>query len=97
MKEAISRKKDAYMAMCRNSTEENMNRYEGMKIKAMRAVPSAMTEKAEEGLLQLRNCQSEMYWLAKGLRINIKEFEGVRCVRRRDGKLCFSEKEGSNI
>ena len=28
VKEAISRKKDAHKAMCRNSTEENKNMYE---------------------------------------------------------------------
>ena len=31
MKQAISGKKDAHRAMCRNSTEENKNRYKYMK------------------------------------------------------------------
>ena len=28
MKEAVSKKKDAHMAMCQNNTEENKKRYE---------------------------------------------------------------------
>ena len=44
MKEAVSRKKEAHKAMCKNSTEENKRRYKSMKNKA---VPKAMREKAE--------------------------------------------------
>ena len=38
MKEAISRKKDAHKAMCRNSNEENKKRYKSMKNEAKKAV-----------------------------------------------------------
>ena len=35
MKEAVSRKKEAYSAMCQNSTEENKRRYKSLKNKAI--------------------------------------------------------------
>ena len=38
MKEAMSCEKDAHKAMCRNSSEENNNRYKSMKRKAKKAV-----------------------------------------------------------
>ena len=41
VKEAISRKKDAYKAMCWNSTEENKKIYKSIKNKAMKAVSKA--------------------------------------------------------
>ena len=47
MKEADSRKKDAYKAMCQNNTEENKRRYKSMKNKA---VSNEIREKAEEAL-----------------------------------------------
>ena len=52
MMEAVSRKKDAHMAMCRNSTEENKRRYKSMKLKTKKAVSKAMREKGEEALTQ---------------------------------------------
>ena len=53
-KEAVSRKKDAHKANCRNSTEENKRRYESMKNKAKTAVFQAMGQKAEEVLTKLK-------------------------------------------
>ena len=38
MKEIVSRKKEAHMAMCQNSTEENKRWYEGINYKARKAV-----------------------------------------------------------
>ena len=42
VKEAVSRKKDAHMVMCQNSTEANKRRYKNMNNKAMKAVLMAM-------------------------------------------------------
>ena len=46
MKEALSGKKEAHMAMCWNSIEENKRRYKSMKNKAKKAVSKAMIDKA---------------------------------------------------
>ena len=52
MKEAVSRKEDAYKAMCQDNTEENKRRYESMKNKANKAVSQAMREKVGEVLTE---------------------------------------------
>ena len=33
----------------------------------------------------------------KGMKTDKKEVEGGRCIRGRDGKLCFSDKERGNV
>ena len=50
MREAVSRKKDAYKAMCQNSTEDKKRRYKSMESKAKRAVSEATREKVEKAL-----------------------------------------------
>ena len=50
-----------------------------------------MKWKTEEALTELRNGQSGMCSLVRGL--DSKEVEGGRCLRGSDKKLCFSEKE----
>ena len=48
VKEAISRKKDAHKAMCRNSTEQNKNMHNCMKNKAYKVASKVMKLKPEE-------------------------------------------------
>ena len=93
MKKAVSRKKGAHKAMCRNSSEGNKRRYKGMKNKAKKAVLKEMRKKAEETLPILRNYSKVMFRLIKRLKIDSKEVKGGRCMRGSDGKLCFSEKQ----
>ena len=94
VKEAISRKKYAYKAMCRNSTEGNRNRYEDMMKKALMAVSKAMREKAEGALTEFQN---GMFRFVGGLMTDGEEVEGIRCVRGGDGKLFLSGKEGGKV
>ena len=56
VKEAVSRKKEAYRAMYQNSAEENKSMYKSMKNKANKAVSTAMKEKAEKAL----NCITKL-------------------------------------
>ena len=49
--------------MCGYSTEENTNRYDGMKNKAMKVVSKAMREKVVEALAVLMNCPNRLYRL----------------------------------
>ena len=52
VKEAVSRNKEAHMAMCQNITEKYKRRYKSMKNKARKAVSKAMIEKADEALTE---------------------------------------------
>ena len=79
--------------MCRSSTEENKNRYESMQKEAKKTVSKAMRDKAEEVLAVFKICPSGIFWLVKGLKIDCKEVEGGICMRGKNGKLYFNEKE----
>ena len=63
VKEAVSRKKEAHKAMCRNCTEENKRRCERIKNRANKAVSEAMRQKAEEAFTELQNSQNGMFGL----------------------------------
>ena len=52
-------KQDAHEATCRNSSDENRNRYNGMKNKANKSVSKAMRKKVEERLTELKIVQME--------------------------------------
>ena len=57
MKEVVSRKKDARLAMCWSCTEENNERCESMKHKAREAVSRTIGVKAGEVVpTELRHC-----------------------------------------
>ena len=53
MKKTVSRKREAYKAMCQNSTEGNKRRYEGLRNKARKAVSKAMREWTDKMLTEL--------------------------------------------
>ena len=52
IREAVSRKKDAHKAMCRNSTEENKRRHGSLKNKENTSFSKATREKAEEAPIE---------------------------------------------
>ena len=64
-----------------------------MKNKAEKAVSKSMREKAQKAHTELKSCPNGILRLVRGLKINSKEVEIGRCMRGRDGKLYFSEKE----
>ena len=66
VKEAVSRKKTSYKAMCQNCAEENKRRHDSMKNKATKSVSKAKREKAEEAITELQNCTNGMFRLVNG-------------------------------
>ena len=52
MKEAASRKKGGYKAMCKNSFEENKKMHKRMKSKSKKTVSKALREKTKEALTE---------------------------------------------
>ena len=74
-------------------TEESKSRYDGLTHKAKKVLLISMREKAEEALIEFRNCPSGMFCLVRELKTNDEEVEGGRCMSGSDGKLYFSEKE----
>ena len=65
--------------------------YKSMKNNVKKVVSEAMREKAEKGLMELKNCPNRMFKMVKGLGIGSKYFERERCMKGSDSKLDFSE------
>ena len=63
VKEAISRKKDAYKPMCRNSTQENKNMYKTKE--QSKEVVSKSTRKRRLKDIELKNCPNGTFRLVK--------------------------------
>ena len=68
-----------------------------MKNIANKAVSKAMRKKAEEELAEIQDCPNWMFRLVKGLKTDSKDVEGGRCMRGRNRKQCFSEKERGKV
>ena len=51
----------------------------------------------EEVLTELQRCPYGVFRLVRGLNTDGKDFEGGRCMRGSDGKLCFTEKERGKV
>ena len=62
-----------------------------------KAVSKVTRDKTEYELTELQNCPNGMFRLVRGLKTDSKEVEGGRCMRGRDGKPCFSEKERGRV
>ena len=62
VKEAVSRRKEAYKLTCQNSNEGNKRRYKSMKNKANKAVSKAMRDRAEKMLNKLKKLPKLNAW-----------------------------------
>ena len=61
VKEAVSGKKYAHMAMCQDNTEESNRMYKSMKNTAKKAVSKAMRETAEDALTEFYDYPNWMF------------------------------------
>ena len=97
VKGVISDKKMAYREFCKNRSDENAANYKCMKKKAKKVVAKAMRREAEEELRKLENKPTEAFKFMKTLKREGKDVRGGRCIRGKDGKLGFSEKDRGRI
>ena len=61
-----------------------------MKIKANKAEPKSIRDKAKEAITGLQNCQIGVSRQVKRHKTDSKDVEGGRCMRGSDGTLSFS-------
>ena len=97
VKEAITRRKDAYKELCKNGTDENKARYKNMKNHAKKMVAKAMKEEVEKGLREVCENPSKVWKMMKCMKKDGRDIEGGRCLRGRDGKLNFSEEDRGKV
>ena len=93
MKEEIQQKKVAYKKMCKNQSEENKAKYKNIKNRTKKVVANSMRKEAEKKLTKMNKKLNNNFTLVKFMKKDGKDIEGGRCMRRKDGKLGFSEKD----
>ena len=90
MKEAKQQKKVAHKKISKNRLEENKTKYKYIKNRTKKVVANSMRKEMEkrvnkiEQKTKLHFCTGEVYE---------KDIEGGRCMRGKDGKLGFNEKD----
>ena len=90
VKEAITRKKEAYRALCKNRSENNLATYKALKNKAKKIVASAMKKEAEREIDNLSRNPNNIFKFLKRMRKDGKDVEGGQCIRDERGKLGLS-------
>ena len=93
MKEAVARKRAAYKELCKNSSDENKTRYKTMKNQTKKVVARAMRRETEKQLKGLEEKPNGVFKLVKCMKKDGKDVDEERCIRGRDGRLAFSEKD----
>ena len=97
VKEAILQKKVAYTKMCESRLDENKARYKNIKNRAKKVVPYSMRKDAEKKLTKLKEKPNNSFTLLKFMKKDEKDIEGGRCMKGKDGRLGFSEKDRKRI
>ena len=97
VKEAIARKKDAHMEMCKSETEANKARYKNMKNRAKKVVSKVMKKAAKRELRELNKHPNKVFKLVKSMKKDGKGVEGGRCMSGSDGRLNFSKKDRGKV
>ena len=97
VKEAIQQKKVAYKKMCKNRSEENKAEYKYIKNRTKKVVANSMRKEAEKESTKLNKKPNNVFTLVKFMKKDGKDIEGGRCMREKDGRLGFSEKDRKRI
>ena len=79
--------------MCKNRLEENKARYKNVKNRTKEVVANSMRKEAEKELTKLNKKTNHIFILVKFLKKDGKDTKSGRCVRRKDRRLGFSEKD----
>ena len=95
VKEAIQQKKVAYKKMCKNRSEENKVKC-NIKYRTKKVVTNFMRKEAEKELTKLNEKPNTIFTLVKFMKKDRKDIEVGRCMRGKDRRLDFSEKDRKN-
>ena len=94
VKKAIQQKKVAYKKMCENRSEDNKARYKNIRNRTKKVDANSMRKEAKKELTKLNEKPNNIFTLVMFMKKDIKV---DRCMRRKDGRLGFSEKEYGKI
>ena len=79
--------------MCKNQSKENKARYQNIKNRTKKMVANSMRKEAEKELTKLNKKTNNIFTLVEFIKKDGKDVEGGRCMRGKDGRLGFSEKD----
>ena len=79
--------------MCKNRSEENKARYKNIKDRIKNAVANSMMKEAEKESTKLNEKPNNMFTLVKFMKKDGKGIKEGRCMRGKDRRLGFSEKD----
>ena len=82
--------------MCKNRSEENKANYKNIKNRTKKVVANSMRKEAEKEFTKL-NKKPNNFFTLKFMKKDGKDIEGGRCIRGKDGKIGFSEKDRKRI
>ena len=97
MREAIQQKKVAYKKMCKNRSEENKAKYKNIKNRTKKVVANSMRKESEKELTKLNKKTNNIFTLVTFMKKDGKDIEGGRCMKGKNGKLDFNEKDRKRI
>ena len=97
VREAIQQKKVAYKKMCKSRSQENKARYKNIKNRTKKVVANSMRKEDEKELTKLNKKPNSIFTLVKFMKKDGKDIEGGRCMRGKDGRLGFCEKDRKRI
>ena len=79
--------------MCENRSEENKARYKNIKNRTKKGIANSMRKEAEKELTKSKEKRKSIFTLVKFMKKDRKDIEGDRCMRGKNGRLGFSEKD----
>ena len=97
VKDAVTKKKEAFKEYCKNKTEELKAKYREMNNRAKRVVEKAREEETEQLLCKFGKDRNSLFRFVRSIKRDAKDVEGSRCMRGKDGKLNFSEKDRGRV
>ena len=97
VKDAIKIKKKAFSEWCKNRSEENKDSYKKQKNRTKKVVATAMKKEAERELEGLCGKPNNVFRLVKFMKREGRDIDGGRCMKGKDGRLLFSEKERGRL
>ena len=83
--------------ICKSQSEENKARCKNIKNRTKKMIANFMKKEAEKELTKLNEKPNNIFTLVKFMKKDGKDIEGDRCVRGKDGRLGFSEKDRKRI
>ena len=97
VKTAISKKKNAYRAMCKSRSGKDVANYIAMRNRAKKVVARAMKVRAEKEMEDFGKMPNNVFKFVNSMKKDGRDIEGGRCMRDKDGRLGFCEDDRKRI